>query len=402
MHIGVFSVGLFIVLYGGALAMLAAGHRVWWRRPWVRRTAATTLLAYLAFAGITWIGVANYAITHLSVAALAAIYVSLAWVVLGLGLAGVGRAALVLWYGRGPGRSPARPGLDRGRRDFLRGARAIGPVAALGASARGLAGADGPIGTPVLHVGFPELPDPLCGLRILHLSDAHLGLFVHLEELEQAMTVAARHQPDLVAVTGDMCDYVPVYAEVLGLITALRPRLGVWACLGNHEHYGDLRAVRACYAACGIPLLVNEGHTLAVGSSKLHIGGTDDPKGFLGEAVAARLRESVRLAQSQCPADAFALLLSHRAQALNHAAPLGVGLVLSGHTHGLQVGLGGRSLLEPVLPFTYPWGLYRRGSTQLCTTSGMGHWLPFRLGCPRQAPLLVLERGSVSTLAKEV
>ena len=98
-------------------------------------------------------------------------------------------------------------------------------------------------------------------------------------------------------------------------------------------------------------------------------------------------------AVSASPSDAFTVLLSHRSQALDYAAPLGgTDLILAGHTHGFQLGLAGRSFFEPFFPERYIWGHYEKGTTQLYTTAGVGHWLPFRFGCPPEAPIITLHR----------
>jgi predicted MPP superfamily phosphohydrolase len=85
-------------------------------------------------------------------------------------------------------------------------------------------------------------------------------------------------------------------------------------------------------------------------------------------------------------------MLSHRPAAFDAAAENGVDLTLAGHTHGAQVGLFGRSLLEPLWPEARLWGHYRQGVSQLYTSSGVGHWFPFRLGCPSEAPVIELRR----------
>jgi predicted MPP superfamily phosphohydrolase len=85
----------------------------------------------------------------------------------------------------------------------------------------------------------------------------------------------------------------------------------------------------------------------------------------------------------------FRLLLTHRPDAFDAAADCGFDLVLAGHTHGGQIGFGGRSLLDyPGYP--YPWGHYRKRTSQLNTSAGAGHWVPFRLGCPAEAPVVEL------------
>ena len=94
------------------------------------------------------------------------------------------------------------------------------------------------------------------------------------------------------------------------------------------------------------------------------------------------------------PADGFTILMSHRPEGLNAAAALGIPLTLAGHTHGGQFGWFGRSIFEPWLPHRYLWGKYQKDQSQLYTSAGVGHWFPFRLGCPPEAPIIVLKRGN--------
>jgi predicted MPP superfamily phosphohydrolase len=123
----------------------------------------------------------------------------------------------------------------------------------------------------------------------------------------------------------------------------------------------------------------------------LYVAGVDDPRHMHEPASSAHLGPGVTRSQQDAPPQAFRILMSHRPQALDHAAPLGVDLVLAGHTHGFQLGFGGRSVFEPWMPGRYIWGRYQKGPTQLCTSAGIGLWFPFRLGCPPEAPVVVLE-----------
>ena len=137
---------------------------------------------------------------------------------------------------------------------------------------------------------------------------------------------------------------------------------------------------------------MNEGLTVPVGAATLYLGGVDDPRFLRSPASYAQLRNSVEQAVSASPSDAFTVLLSHRSQALDYAAPTGTDLILAGHTHGFQLGMAGRSFFEPFFPERYIWGHYEKGRTQLYTTAGVGHWLPFRFGCPPEAPIITLHR----------
>jgi predicted MPP superfamily phosphohydrolase len=84
-------------------------------------------------------------------------------------------------------------------------------------------------------------------------------------------------------------------------------------------------------------------------------------------------------------------LMTHRPDAFPPAAERDIDLMLAGHTHGGQVGFAGRSILESSLPGRYLWGKYLLGQSQLYTSCGVGHWFPFRLGCPTEAPIIELK-----------
>ena len=410
--------GLVLTLIGTLylldLALLVWADRDWWRRRWVRRLALAVPAVIVAGLGIwaashelqstTWIAV-GAGLTSFVFAQLTALLPALL-------ITAILRGALHVWDvvrssshagstvpfpgARPPPEELAAHTLNDavpespGRRRFLRaGLAALPLVSATTAAAGTLRSAQTP-SIPLIPLHFPDLPEDLEGLRIFHLSDLHVGPYVSLEDVEYLVERASALVPDLVVVTGDICDHLPDYLATLQCIEALTPHLGTYACLGNHEHFRGLPAVRASFERSVIPLLVEQGLTIPVGGARLHVAGADDPR-YLGDAAAhGRLRASVEASLQGAPSDAFRVLMSHRSQAFDTAAPLGVHLTLSGHTHGLQMGLGGRSLFEHLLPDSYIWGHYGGGATQLYTSAGVGHWFPFRLGCPPEAPLFTL------------
>ena len=136
----------------------------------------------------------------------------------------------------------------------------------------------------------------------------------------------------------------------------------------------------------------NSGTTIKIGGAELYVGGADDPV-RMGQREKNHLflQKSVGAAFDGAPSEAFHLLMSHRPEGLDVAAEQGIAFTVSGHTHGAQVGFNGRSVLEPWMPQAYLWGHYRKGGSQLYTSAGVGHWFPFRLGCPPEAPVYVLK-----------
>jgi len=275
------------------------------------------------------------------------------------------------------------------RRAFLRQAAAVLPASAVAVGAAALTGNET---TQIVHVPltFPDLPPALAGLRILHLSDLHLGLGRTAADLSRLLDSLRDAPPDLIVLTGDVADKLEELEEALRLVTAFGARLGVFAALGNHEYLNDIEQMRPAYQRSSVRLLVNEGAIVPVGDATLFVGGVDDPV-FSG-APGPFFERTVAECALGAPAAAFRLLLCHRPQGFESAVKNGFHLTLSGHTHGGQVGLFGRSIFEVAFGIPYLWGAYRRGHSRLYTTSGFGHWFPFRLSCPAEAPIIVLER----------
>lgn len=285
--------------------------------------------------------------------------------------------------------APARPRITR--RAALSAVAALPPASAVGAGAIGFSTgfASPAVRTKVLSV--PKLPKALEGLRIVQISDVHLGVYRTTEDLEAALERASLERPDLVVVTGDFVERPWLWDDALAVLGNARPRLGVYGCLGNHEHFQSTREVRRAYERARVPLLVDDGVRLDVDGVSLALLGIDDPRAMRGD-IETPMRASIERALRRADGD-FRLLLSHRPEGIVPASSLDVGLVLAGHTHGGQIGFAGKSAFEPLAPDGYLWGPYLVESTRLYTTSGFGHWYPFRLGCGAELPVLELRRG---------
>ncbi|MCP4583483.1 MAG: metallophosphoesterase [candidate division Zixibacteria bacterium] len=285
---------------------------------------------------------------------------------------------------------PAKP--DPHRRLFLKGAAAVFPVAAISTGVAGVANSLGPVLMPKINFKYANLPAALDGLKILQLSDIHLGYYVILSDLEQVMAEVKNHKPDIVLLTGDIADDLTSLPYALDMIAQLKPRLGVYACLGNHEYYRGIYEVRQAYDKSTIPLLVNQGLSVDIDGAQLYVAGADDPR-WLRRDNRDFLYKTIDKCIEGAPEGAFKLLMSHRPNGFDYAANKGVDLTLAGHTHGGQIGIAGRSVFEQALPLKYLWGPYTgKNGCRLYTTSGLGHWFPFRLGCPREAPIITLSR----------
>jgi len=242
--------------------------------------------------------------------------------------------------------------VNQSRRKILKSTAVLFPTVAVGLSGTGLTSAHSDARMETLKFKFDDLPDQLDGLRILQLSDTHLGIYKDLDDLEQLISDASDKNPDIVLFTGDISDDLRILPDALKIISSLKTKYGTFASLGNHEYYRGIEDVLRIIGRSEIPLLRNSGTNLNINGADLYISGSDDPR-TMGENNNLFLQKSIESALDGAPSEAFHLTMSHRPEALDPASELGVDLVLSGHTHGGQVGLGDRSFFSIFMPDRY-------------------------------------------------
>jgi predicted MPP superfamily phosphohydrolase len=235
------------------------------------------------------------------------------------------------------------------------------------------------------RIHLNRLPETFDGFRVVQLSDVHHGPFSNREQIERAVETANRLQPDIIALTGDYISkerhYAAPCAEMLGKLEA---RYGVFAVLGNHDHWVDAALVTDLFRAEGINVLVNEGMRFEKDGAAFWLAGVDDTMVGL---------EDLSLALAGARKDEMKLLLAHNPIILRRAARAGVDLVLSGHTHGGQVTLRSERSASGRVRRRILRGLGRRGETQIYVTRGLGTVvLPVRYGCLPEVSLLTLRR----------
>ncbi|CAN5742107.1 metallophosphoesterase [soil metagenome] len=230
-----------------------------------------------------------------------------------------------------------------------------------------------------------RLPKAFEGFRVVHLSDIHHSPFTSREQIERAVHTANRLRPDIIALTGDYISHERQFAAPCAeLLGRLRARLGVFAVLGNHDHWTDAALITDLFRAEGITVLVNQGMRFEQLGDAFWLAGVDDTMVGL---------EDLPLALAGSRDDEMKLLLAHNPIILRRAARAGVDLVLSGHTHGGQVTLRSERSASGKPRRRLLRGLGSRGETQIYVTRGLGTVvLPVRYGCPPEISLLELRR----------
>lgn len=232
------------------------------------------------------------------------------------------------------------------------------------------------------------LDSKLEGYRIAQLSDIHLGPFMGLEDFKALMDKVSEQKPHILAITGDLFDNRQLNSQAAKLLDGYCDSFynGIVFCRGNHEHFRGIQAIDLALNKTRIQVLVNENIMLVDGTTPLYFSGVDYP--MKREAFDELQKKYTEKALKGIPNNGITVMLAHHPDFLDTAAEYGVRLVLSGHTHGGQLGVCGIPLVPPV--FKYLRGWYRKGTTDCYVHSGNGSWFPYRLGCPPEIAVFTL------------
>ncbi|HEY0366878.1 MAG TPA: metallophosphoesterase [Pyrinomonadaceae bacterium] len=277
------------------------------------------------------------------------------------------------------------------RRDFVRGlvAAPLVAVSATAAYARLIEPYNYLISeTDIL---IRDLPQAFEGFRITQLTDIHHSRILGINEVRRVIGLAQQTKPDMFVLTGDYSTsyrrYIEPCAEALSLLNAPE---GVWAVLGNHDHYTDAELTTRALQRNHIAVLNNAYTTVQRGSDAIQLSGIDDWTWNATDWVKAF---------SGLKANLPTILLSHQPTVLDFEQTKNVSLILSGHTHGGQLNFP--LLGAPARLFTkdlrYARGLFRRGETQLYVSTGTGViGLPLRFGVRPEIAVLRLVSAKIN------
>ncbi|MEZ4453325.1 MAG: metallophosphoesterase [Nannocystaceae bacterium] len=227
-------------------------------------------------------------------------------------------------------------------------------------------------------------------LRIVQITDPHLGPFMSEGRLRRICARAVADRPDLILLTGDFLT-MESHADPRVLARALAPLKEaegrVFACLGNHDHEAP-EVVYAALAGIGATLLVDDEAIVDTVCGPVQLLGFD----FVWRDRAAHLAR-VSAAHPRRPGH-LRIALLHDPGAFRHLPVGAADVVFSGHTHGGQVGLVSLGLGWTVLRTlsSIPdHGLWARGRDRLYVHRGTGHYgFPIRLGVPAEESLIRL------------
>ncbi len=242
------------------------------------------------------------------------------------------------------------------------------------------------------RIALRNWPRELNGFKVAVLADLHQrNTPAELARTRRIVELTNRENPDLVLLLGDFMgerfDRNKDNADpavVAGLLQSLRSKYGVYAILGNHDHWIDGPAVREALEKTGVKVLENESAELSAGNAKIILLGLPDRM---------TRHDTLKLDNLPPPDGAPVIALSHSPDYFEELA-LPYPLMLSGHTHGGQVRLPwiGALLLPSQYGRKYSAQYHRTGDRQLFITHGLGtSIIRVRFFCPPEIAILTLE-----------
>lgn len=266
-----------------------------------------------------------------------------------------------------------------------RGIAGVVAFVGLGAAVTGTASALGQVALRNVKVPLRRLSPSFSGFRIAQLTDVHIGPTLGKDWLREVVASTNAANPDLIVITGDLVDgSVAALRDDTAPLADLKAKHGVFFVTGNHDHYSGADEWTAELERLGIRVLRNERVAIG-GEDGFDLAGVDDwSSKRSGNGHGPDLERALA---GRDPSREL-VLLAHQPKQIHEAAAKGVGLQLSGHTHGGQI---------------FPWnffvrldqpyvsGLDRHLDTMIYVSCGTGFWgPPMRVGAPSEIALVEL------------
>ena len=255
-------------------------------------------------------------------------------------------------------------------------------------------------------IEFDDLPNEFDGLKIVQISDFHAGSLDDIEAVKVGLDKIQSLNPDLLLFTGDLVNNISEeFDKFIPYFRNLSAPLGKFSILGNHD-YGlyynwnseqdkadNEKRIRKHHQKIGFDLLENENRLITKTNQSINLIGVENwgrppfpPKGDLNKAIEGISGDTVNILLSHDPHHWEDVVLNH---------PKKIHLTLSGHTHGMQLGIELPGFKWSPVSLRYKnWaGLYKKKEKFLYVNRGFGHiGFPGRVGIKPEITEIILKK----------
>lgn len=208
-------------------------------------------------------------------------------------------------------------------------------------------------------------------LKIVAVSDMHLGYNIRNEEFAKWIELINQENPDIVLIAGDIIDNSIRPVREMRMeqqFKTIRSKYGIYACLGNHEYISGASESEAFLKDAGIHLLKDQS---ALIDNRFYVVGRNDRSNPNRETDLSRLIDT--LDQSKP-----IILLDHQPYELEQAENNNIDLQISGHTHKGQI-WPISWITQSIYEIAH--GYLKKGNSHIYVSSGIGLWGgKFRIG----------------------
>nr|WP_319265620.1 metallophosphoesterase [uncultured Draconibacterium sp.] len=253
-------------------------------------------------------------------------------------------------------------------------------------------------------ISFDNLPKSFKGLKIVQISDMHLGSFnKKFDQVAKAVELINEQEPDILLFTGDLVNNFAEETEGWApVLSQLKAKIGKYSVLGNHD-YGDysdwesaaakeksLAAIKKFHQKIGFRLLLNETETININGEEIALIGVEN----WGKPPFPQ-HGDLQKASKDAEGQPFKILMSHDPSHWDAETlpKTDIDLTFAGHTHGMQFGIERAGIKWSPVQYKYPrWGgLYREKEQFLYVNRGFGYiGFPGRIGMPPEITVVEL------------